>query len=428
VKLIHTTVQAQFQLANTDPKDTPFGKGYTFSGHGAAWAKDLAGNLLQKGAFLPSIRDRVPNRMVKVRWMHFDPMGFVTSAKEDEIGLYIEAFVPSTPMNAERIALMESGVVDKMSIGFDPDYTQITYTEAGRQIPVLTLYEVSAVDLPLNEATDVDRVQALGLTPVQRRFYLFSQRPDQKLVKHTQHVQMVNKVLDIPFADYMAEWNASDAIDRLRKFHNATDAPNAEYDANFIYVKNDSEELSDRLLPVVDIIGADGDTQGTPVIIPRAVFSAALAIYIGAATIPDDELQAVKDVIDAYYTRMQEVFDDPYLTSPWDESSEYSFSPRLQFIGATLNATNMGLLKTAHENIGKVLASAKKDSDAETKDEPKETDTSKEKDTTKEADKKKEDKKKEDNEKETDIELSTSELESLELQLGFYSGAFDTLT
>jgi HK97 family phage prohead protease len=174
MKLAHATVACTFSVPSLDPQDTEFGKGYTFSGHGAAWAKDLAGNILVKGAFQPSIEQRVPNRMVKIRWMHTDPMGFVTSAKEDDIGLYIEAFVPSTPMNTERMALMQAGVVDKMSIGFDPDYESITYTDSTRIIPKLTLYEVSAVDLPLNEATDVDNIQALGMTEINgQKFYIF---------------------------------------------------------------------------------------------------------------------------------------------------------------------------------------------------------------------------------------------------------------
>lgn len=156
--LLHLALPGQFEVPELMAQDTTYGKGYFFSGHGAAWSKDLGNNVLQKGCFLPSIQAKVDTREIKIRWMHENPMGFVTEAHEDDTGLWIRAFVPSTTMNDERIMLMKSGVVDKLSIGFDPDFSSIEISDGTRKIGKLDLYEVSPVDLPLNPDTDIETI------------------------------------------------------------------------------------------------------------------------------------------------------------------------------------------------------------------------------------------------------------------------------
>lgn len=161
MRTLHLALPANFGAFETLAADNPLGRGYTFEGHASAWEKDLAGNLIQKGAFIPSIKNRLSNRMIKVRWLHDAPMGYVLDAKEDDVGLWVKCFVPQTGSNDERIELMRTGVVDKMSIGFDPDFESMEYSDGERKINKLTLYEVSPVDLPMNESTDVDTIVAL---------------------------------------------------------------------------------------------------------------------------------------------------------------------------------------------------------------------------------------------------------------------------
>lgn len=374
--LVHMAFDAKYSVDEIMAQETNFGKGFLFSGHGAAWAKDLGGNVLQRGCFLPSLKDRLEKRMIKIRWMHYEPMGFVIEGKEDDVGLWIKAFVPNTVTNSERIALMQAGVVDKLSVGFDPDFSSITYTENERKIGKLTLYEVSPVDLPLNEETGIDTVEELQMG--KRKFYAYRSR---RLINKPKRTYEAMKDNGLPFADLDTEFDEAAALGRVKEFYSITDAPSEDFDNCFLYRVTDSTNIDDRKLLIVDIV--DTGNGNEPLVIPAALESCAMSMMDSAMMdgmgISSDDLSAMRQTVSGYYSRMAESFDDPSLIPPWDESSQ-SETPSAgegasnkegeslskgkkveKFIGATLNSANYALLKQAHDNVGKVLASATKE-------------------------------------------------------------------
>jgi HK97 family phage prohead protease len=387
--MLHMAMAAKFNLSELSG-ETLFGKGWIFEGHGSAWAKDLGGNVLQKGCFVPSIESRVPDRMIKIRWLHDLPMGFVIDAKEDDVGLWIKAFVPQTNDNAERIQLMQAGVVDKLSIGFDPDFSTVTYTETQRNIGMLTLYEVSPVDLPLNEATGIDSIVAMRLEDRRRRTSMGAGNHSHTInIRNIGRVSpkktfTVNQPIDLAFADIGLDYNQVDALARVQDYYKVTDTPNADFDNAFIYIVPNSNDVAGRVLPIVDIIDTS-QTVSEPLIIPAAVDMAASIIYEGTQNqdilnnlgIAVADVPAIKTVIDAYYTRMADTFNDPTLVSPWnadgvaqqegEDNVALKNRPKQAFIGATLNAANLALLQQAVDNISKVLSSAAKENNSSDK-------------------------------------------------------------
>lgn len=131
-----------------------------FTGYASTWDRDLGGDTILPGAFTQTLADRLPKGLIKVRWMHRDPFGIMVSGVQDEKGLFVEGKAPTTPTNQERFSLMESGVVDKLSIGYDyPDGTA-EYDENGRILRTIDLYEFSPVDLAMNENTSLQMVKS----------------------------------------------------------------------------------------------------------------------------------------------------------------------------------------------------------------------------------------------------------------------------
>ena len=382
MNLMQIAVPFQFELVTEVAADTPTGsKGFTFSGHGSSWKKDLGSNVLLKGAFKDTLAARLPNKMIKVRWMHNDPMGYLIDAKEDNQGLWVKGFVPDTATNRERVQLMQAGVVDKMSIGFDPIASSIEYTSNERRIGKVTLFEVSPVDLPLNEDTGTDTIEAFS----QRAYYSFGN--GMRTIIRPREQKSVTVSLDIGFADLTTSWDTPTALVNVAAFYKVTDTTNADYDKCFVWVPDDTADTdpAHRQLLLVDITNAQNPASGAigvPMLIPAAVEEAAMIVQEGSDNndvtnnmgIPVAQLQACKDLIDGYYAKMQAAFSDPTLVSPWDASIANNentgdttlgnknkgkvIKPVETFVGATISASNMALLATAMKNIQTVIASA----------------------------------------------------------------------
>lgn len=106
----------------------------TVSGYFAAFGnKDLAGDIIIKGAFAKSIQERGPGtkngNKIAFCWQHdiTNPLGLITVLKEDDYGLYFEA-VMDTIEDAERaLTQLKSGTLDQFSIGFNYVWDKIEY-------------------------------------------------------------------------------------------------------------------------------------------------------------------------------------------------------------------------------------------------------------------------------------------------------------
>lgn len=119
-----------------------------------------------KGAFIPHLADFLKDGFIAVGhdWSAL-PIATPSIAREDDIGLYLEADFHTTAMAqdartvaSERLARNKSV---KLSIGYE--VLQDEYVEEGRLLKEIKLYEVSLVTVPANPLASVTGVKQLQL-------------------------------------------------------------------------------------------------------------------------------------------------------------------------------------------------------------------------------------------------------------------------
>lgn len=117
------------------------------------------------GAFAVTLADADQRRRVKVCWQHdtMCPIGRPTRMEETPDGLLVEAQISDTEQGRDALTLMRDGVVDELSIGFDPIKWE-TVDENGNQVRYLRelkLWEFSPVTFGANSAAKITAVHAL---------------------------------------------------------------------------------------------------------------------------------------------------------------------------------------------------------------------------------------------------------------------------
>lgn len=116
-----------------------------------------------------------------------------------------------------------------------------------------------------------------------------------------------------------AEWDADEAEGRVRDWTDAEDGPNRAYARAFLWV---DEANADRFIAYkLQYADVRGDKL---MIIPRAVFAIAAALQgaRGGVDVPDSDMPALRDAVGELYRRMREIFEDPQLLPPWEESDD----------------------------------------------------------------------------------------------------------
>lgn len=122
---------------------------------------DYAGELILKGAFTKSIKERGPASNAKYKilmlWQHdmCEPIGQFTDLKEDDYGLYFKAVLDPIPTADRALIQIKSGTINQFSIGYDYVWDKVYYDETLNAIilPELELYEGSAVTMGCNAET-----------------------------------------------------------------------------------------------------------------------------------------------------------------------------------------------------------------------------------------------------------------------------------
>lgn len=104
-----------------------------------------------------------PNpRGVKLFWQHHEPIGAVTSCRETDKGLVIDAKISNTTAGRDAYELVKDGAISQFSIGFrERDYID-DETENGlmRTQTGIDLMEVSLVPFPAYETTEITEIRA----------------------------------------------------------------------------------------------------------------------------------------------------------------------------------------------------------------------------------------------------------------------------
>ena len=130
---------------------------------------------------------------------------------------------------------------------------------------------------------------------------------------------------DLPLYDRDYAWTSSAALGRVRKWASSDGSGDKDTidwpkysKAFFWYDPDDDESFGGFKLPFAD------ETDGKLWAVPRGIFAAAAAIQgaRGGVDIDQESEDHVKDVIDRYYEKMRESFDDESIIVPWAKSAE----------------------------------------------------------------------------------------------------------
>lgn len=128
-----------------------------FSGYASVFdVVDNQNDRIRKGAFGRSLRERGMD--VRLLWQHKtdEPIGVFTDIKEDSHGLYVKgALLLEVQRAQEAYALLRSGAMNGMSIGYSVRRAEYDDVTGVRNILDVDLFEVSLVTFPANEAATV---------------------------------------------------------------------------------------------------------------------------------------------------------------------------------------------------------------------------------------------------------------------------------
>lgn len=150
-----------FQLEELKARDD----GWSFSGYASTFGNvDLGGDVVLKGAFRQSLKDRRP----KLLWQHDigEPIGTVSSLKEDDRGLFGEFKISKTTRGHDAYQLLKDGAVDSMSIGYIPSEVEFDDKAEVRKLKAVDLLEISVVSMPMNEEALITAVKAALRLPL----------------------------------------------------------------------------------------------------------------------------------------------------------------------------------------------------------------------------------------------------------------------
>jgi uncharacterized protein len=122
---------------------------------------DLGRDLVAPGAFRDSI-SRKPLTAVKLLWQHDPtaPLGTWEEIREDGTGLRVRGKLNLSVAKAREVhALMRSGAVDGLSIGFRTERSRKDASTGVRRLEKLDLWEISIVTFPMLPGARVSAVK-----------------------------------------------------------------------------------------------------------------------------------------------------------------------------------------------------------------------------------------------------------------------------
>jgi HK97 family phage prohead protease len=137
---------------------------------------DSDGDIIREGAFKQSIQEWFPKGRVKHLLNHqvMQPLGKLTTLREDSIGLYYESKIGSHTIGQDFLKMAESGLVTEHSIGFRT--LNEKKSPEGNEILHVQLYEGSSLTgWGANENTPLTGMKALTNESLLERLKSFEQ-------------------------------------------------------------------------------------------------------------------------------------------------------------------------------------------------------------------------------------------------------------
>lgn len=121
------------------------------------------------GAFSNTLRQRKYNQAIPLLWQHHadEPIGTLTTLREDGNGLYVEGrILLSVQCGREAHALLKSGVIEGLSIGYTAVDYQFDEQTGVRYLSEVELWEISLVTFPANPEAGVISVKEMDFFEV----------------------------------------------------------------------------------------------------------------------------------------------------------------------------------------------------------------------------------------------------------------------
>lgn len=148
---MYETVNATFALKAANEEGV-------FEGYASVFGlEDDGADIVQHGAFAASLKARTA-RAIKLLWQHdpAQPIGVIEDIREDERGLYVKGrLLLDIGRAREALALMRSGVLDGLSIGYRVKKARHNRMRGVRVLDEVDLWEVSLVTFPMQQAARI---------------------------------------------------------------------------------------------------------------------------------------------------------------------------------------------------------------------------------------------------------------------------------
>ena len=148
----------RFASARFECKATPEGDG-AFTGYASVFhVKDDHDDVVLPGAF----EDSVGAASLPLLWQHRqdEPIGKIIALQENLHGLYVEGRINlNVAKGKEAYALLTSGALDGLSIGYEVESYRHDPAENVRLLVKVKLWEISLVTFPANRAARVQSIK-----------------------------------------------------------------------------------------------------------------------------------------------------------------------------------------------------------------------------------------------------------------------------
>lgn len=146
----------EYKSAKMDIKDLDMSKNI-ISGYASVFGNvDQGNDIMVKGAFSKSIMENGPEGKNRILYLEQhklteEPLGSIVELKEDDYGLKFTAKIANTRKGKDYMELIKMGAISENSVGF----RKLQYepnTHGGNDIKEVALWEISAVNIAMNEA------------------------------------------------------------------------------------------------------------------------------------------------------------------------------------------------------------------------------------------------------------------------------------
>ena len=303
-------------------------------------------SIIHPGAFAKTLDESQRRDKVKILLQHdiFTPLGLPTRLFEGGEGLVLEAKISRTRDGVDTLILMRDGVLDALSIGFDPvkfDFEELPDGTMIRNIREIRLFEISIVTFGADPNARITEVNQL----MDERGEAFKTAMNTAGINYGKLGQsVVNPYRDLRIGECHS-WSADKAATRVAAWAGAPDNP--KYTHAFALQTADGPKL--QIADVVD---------GRLTVVPEALNAAAMQLVRPSGlNLSKVELDHARYNLEQYFVKLDrpapwavEGFDTKTYEGYSQADAAYLIANQLRN-AMTSNDPDLGVVKAAKEAL-----------------------------------------------------------------------------